>query len=162
MNAFRRAVRFFLRALVLKCPECGVKPMFVPLARVRSLHDWFTPLDGCPRCGYAYERETGYFLLAIWMINYGVGSLLGIGIYLVLELRYHLDLRTLLIAVISPVVLFNILFARHSKAFFLALDHYFDPHKPDSGDGGGNRPVGPAPKAPTEPSRPCEPLTPVT
>jgi hypothetical protein len=50
-------------------------------------------------------------------------------------------------------VLFNFFFARHSKAFFLALDHYFDPHTKRGGGGGdgGNytkeQPV-PAPVAP--------------
>src|SRR5690349_1329720 len=56
--------QFLFRAIRLRCPECGVSPMFVPVARTRSLRDWFTPLDGCPRCGYAYDREDGYFLLA--------------------------------------------------------------------------------------------------
>ena len=161
MKDLRRAWRFYLRAMALKCPECGTKPIFVPMANVRSLRDWFTPLDGCPRCGYAYEREMGYFLLAIWVINYGVGSILGIALYLVLELCFHLDLQTLLISVVTPVVLFNLLFARHAKSLFLAMDHFFDPHRPDSGDEGGNRPVDPPAPAPKEPKRPCEPLVPM-
>jgi hypothetical protein len=44
--------------------------MFVPVARTRSLRDWFAPLDGCPRCGYAYDREDGYFLMATWGVHY--------------------------------------------------------------------------------------------
>jgi len=158
----RRAMTYFFRACLLKCPECGKKPVFIPLLRVRSLRDYFTPLDGCPRCGYAYERETGYFLLSIWAINYGGGSLLGIAIYCFLEFFYQLSLPMLLVSVITPVVLFNFLFARHSKSLFLALDHYFDPHtKPDSGnDDGGNvkePPKNPLPKAP-HPTPPREPM----
>jgi len=110
---------------------------------LRCLRDWFTPLDGCPRCGYAYERETGYFLLAIWAVNYGLGSLLGLAIYLALEMFLSLSLPVLLFWVIAPVVVFNLLFARHAKAFFLALDHYFDPHgRDDAGDGGVRAPEG--------------------
>jgi uncharacterized protein (DUF983 family) len=154
-----RALRYFLRACRLKCPECGDRPVFEPLVRVRSLRDYFTPLDGCPRCGYAYERETGYFLLSIWAINYGVGSLLGIAIYIWLEISVRPPLPMLLAWTISPVVMFNILFARHSKAFFLALDHYFDPHRgDDSGDGGSGKRKPPptvGPKAPD--SKPVEP-----
>ena len=158
----RRAGTYFFRALRLHCPECGTKPLFIPVIKVRSLRDWFTPLDGCPRCGYAYERETGYFLLAIWAVNYGAGSALGLAIYLVCELYFHLDLQTMLFWVITPVVFFNILFARHAKSLFLAMDHFFDPHRPDSGDGGGNRPVSPPPKVPAPPAtRPCEPAVPV-
>lgn len=161
-NDFRRALLYFGRACLLKCPECGTKPVFVPILRIRCLRDYFTPLDGCPRCGYAYERETGYFLLAIWAINYGFGSLLGIAIYCFLEFNYHLSLPVLLASVITPVVLFNFFFARHSKAFFLALDHYFDPHTKDGsgGDGGGgkkNPPASPVPAPPVDAPTPVEP-----
>ena len=138
----------------LRCPVCGKSRIFVPWHALRSLRDWFSPLDGCPRCGYAYERETGYFLLSIWAVNYGFGSLLGIAIYLVLETRFTLPLKELLFWVICPVVLFNLLFARHSKSLFLALDHYFDPHeKDDRGDGGAKTPAIDPPKGPS-PSRP--------
>ncbi|MFZ4597326.1 MAG: DUF983 domain-containing protein [Terrimicrobiaceae bacterium] len=163
MKDLRRLWRFVIRAMALKCPECGSKPLFIPWYRVRSLHDWFTPLDGCPRCGYAYERETGYFLLAIWGVNYGVGSLIGIALYLIMEIYFHFSLRTMLISVITPVVFFNIFFARHAKSLFLALDHFFDPHRPDSGDDGGNRPIEPNPPTTPQPkaTKPCEPLAPV-
>lgn len=150
---FRRALQYFLRACHLKCPECGTKPIFMPIYRIRRLRDYFTPLDGCPRCGYAYERELGYFLLSIWAINYGGGSVLGIAIYCYLEYFHHLSLPLLLFCVISPVVLFNFFFARHSKAFFLALDHYFDPHIKGGGgggDGGSHTKEQPAP-APVAP-----------
>lgn len=150
----KRALLYLWRAWLLRCPECGQKPVFVPVLRVRSLHDWFTPLDGCPRCGYAYERETGYFLLAVWAVNYGLGSALGIGIYMVLEFVFHLPLRWLLVGVILPVMLFNLLFARHAKSFFLAIDHFFDPHRRNTdGDGGSLTPPVP-PKAPVPPREP--------
>ncbi|MEI8283655.1 MAG: hypothetical protein WCG52_01575 [bacterium] len=152
----RRAFQYFFRACLLKCPECGTKPIFMSIIRVRRLRDYFTPLDGCPRCGYAYERELGYFLLSIWAINYGGGSILGIMIYCYLEYFYHLSLPLLLVCVISPVVLFNFFFARHSKAFFIALDHYFDPHVKNGeggGDGGSNTKEPPAPATPVAPQR---------
>jgi uncharacterized protein (DUF983 family) len=158
----RRARLYVSRACLLKCPECGTRPIFLPLLRIRSLRDYFTPLDGCPRCGYAYERETGYFLLAVWAINYGFGSILGIAIYCFLEFNYRLSLPVLLGSVITPVVLFNFFFARHSKALFLALDHYFDPHTKDGSGGGGgsgktNPPTSPVPAAPVDAPRPVEP-----
>lgn len=123
----------------LRCPVCGKHPIFIPWHRLRSLSDWFSPLDGCPRCGYAYERETGYFLLSIWAVNYGLGSFLGLAIYLILETCFRLPLQELLFWVIAPVVVFNLLFARHSKSLFMALDHYFDPQINDGGGDGGNR-----------------------
>ena len=68
----KRLRRMMSNALRWKCPTCGVSPIFIPWYEVRSLRDWFMPLDGCPRCGYPFEREPGYFLLSIFAINYGV------------------------------------------------------------------------------------------
>ena len=135
----------FYRALRLRCPACGVSPIFISWKQVRSLRDWFAPLDGCPRCGYPYEREPGYYLMSIWAINYGVGSALGLVIYGFLEWKLNLPIWQLLTAVLVPVFLFSLLFARHSKALFLALDLFFDPHEKEDGNDGGNVPVRPKP-----------------
>jgi uncharacterized protein (DUF983 family) len=107
------------------------------------------PLDGCPRCGYPYEREPGYFLLSIFAINYGAGALLGLLIYLVLDFWLRLPIWLVLTLTIIPMPIFNFFFARHSKAFFLAFDLFFDPHHGED-DGGDQRiepPVSP-PKSP--------------
>lgn len=152
-RSLRRAFLYTWRAILLRCPECGRSPIFIRLASVRSLHDWFTPLDGCPRCGYAYERETGYFLLAIWAVNYGAGSLLGIAIYIFLESFVPLSLPALMAWVIGPIVVFNLLFARHSKSLFLAMDHFFDPHTRGGRGGDGGSKVRPQP--PTKPTTPA-------
>ena len=120
------------------CPTCGDKPLFVPLKEVRTLQDWFMPLDGCPRCGYPYEREPGYFLLSIFAINYGAGAILGLSIYLVLDFWLRFPIWLVLTLTIIPMPIFNLLFARHAKAFFLAFDHFFDPHS-DENDGGDYR-----------------------
>jgi uncharacterized protein (DUF983 family) len=100
----------------------------VPARKVRSLFDWFYPLDGCPECGYAYEREDGYFLLATWAVNYGVVA--GGGLILGLLLQSYTEWSTTAIVGLLLLVmpLASLLLARHAKALFLAMDHYFDPH----------------------------------
>lgn len=147
-----KAGAYLRRAMLLRCPVCGKTPIFPPLARTRTPHDWFTPLDGCPRCGYPFDREPGYFLLSIWAINYGIAALLGLVLYGVFEWFYDWPVWTLIAAVVGPVVLFNLLFVRHSKAIFIAWDHFFDPHEREGGDDGGNVPETPPP-APQRPSR---------
>lgn len=127
-----------------KCPTCGQQPMFIPWHHVRNLQDWLLPLDGCPRCGYAFEREPGYFLLSIFAINYGVGAILGLLIYLVLEFWIRLPVWPVLVLSILPISIFNIWFARHSKSFFLAFDLFFDPHRRED-DGGGQPIISPLP-----------------
>ena len=143
-RGLRRLWLYFSRASRLRCPHCGTKPMFVPLRRTRSLQDWFTPLDGCPRCGYAFEREIGYFLMAIWAVGYGFGALFGLAIYLYLEVNYHASITTLLVATMTPVFIFVVLFARHAKSYYLAFDHFVDPPVPDLDDSAGPG-DGPAP-----------------
>lgn len=138
----------------LRCPVCGISPIFPPLARVRSAHDWFTPLDGCPRCGYAYDREPGYFLLSIWAINYGFGALLALALYAAFEWFFDWPVWTLIAAVVAPVMAFNLLFARHAKAIFIAWDHFFDPHQREGGEGGSPAPREPPRTSPRRPRRP--------
>ncbi len=123
-----KAWLYLKRSLLCRCPTCGESAIFSPVKTTRSLHDWFTPLDGCPRCGYAYEREPGYFLLAIWGVNYGVIGLGAISVYFIL--RATTDLRPILLFMlcVMPAPFLSLLFARHAKSMFLAMDHFFDPH----------------------------------
>lgn len=130
----RTAWTYFLRSLLLRCPTCGITPIFPSLTNTKSLRDWFTPLDGCYRCGYPYEREPGYFLLATWAGSYGMGSLIGLILYFTLDLKFHPPIFYLLLMVLIPVIVANILLARHAKAFFIAFDHFFDPHEKEKGE----------------------------
>jgi len=79
----------------------------------------------------------------------------GITIYLILEWLFDLPLNQLLMAVIFPILFFNILFARHAKAIFLAVDLFFDPHERDGGDDRGNFPDDPSPFQPAPKEEPC-------
>ena len=85
-------------------------------------------MDGCPRCGYAYEREQGYFLLATWGVNYGLIAGVGLCAALVLDWWINISLWHAILFIFLPMPIFSFLFARHAKALFLAMDHYFDPH----------------------------------
>src|SRR3984893_10105809 len=147
--AFDRFMWMMANATRWKCPTCGERPLFVPWSEVRSLRDWLMPLDGCPRCGYPYEREPGYFLLSIFAINYGVGALIVLVIYLFLDFVLHLPIWLVLTLTIVPIPIFNLWFARHSKALFLAFDLFCDPHRGE--DDGGDRSIAspaPPPKSP--------------
>lgn len=126
--------RFLRRGMVWKCPECGISPIFVPLRQTHTVRDWFTPLDGCPRCGYAYQRESGYFLMATWGSNYFVVAGLGIALGLILP---HFIASMWVVGWITGLLTLaaGLLFARHAKSLYLALDHYFDPHVKPSAAG---------------------------
>ena len=137
------ALRYAARAMRLQCPVCGTRPIFVPLRRVRLrrlLHDWLQPLDGCTRCGYPYEREEGYFLFAIFGINFMAAVFVALLAYVALdivEVFGRVDYWTVTLAVALPIPVVNFLAARHSKALWIALDHFFDPHLPRTDDDDG-------------------------
>ena len=135
----REAFAYLGRAARLKCPVCGTRPIFIPLRRVRNLSDWFTPLDGCPRCGYPYEREPGYFLMAIFGFNLGAAVFVGITVFTILAATHEnigeMSTWELMAKTVLPIPFLNLLIARHCKAFFLALDHFVDPHVRDLDDG---------------------------
>lgn len=151
----RQAFAYLGRAALLRCPVCGTRPIFLPVRRVRNFDDWFSPLDGCPRCGYAYEREAGYFLLAIFGFNFGFAVFVGIAVFVYLaEFHEMNDISTwqLIACTVLPIPLINLLIARHAKALFIALDHFVDPHVHNFDDGSDSddddgTPLVPAPPA---------------
>lgn len=85
------------------------------------------PLEGCPKCHYKYEREPGYFLLSTWALNYGLVGGTGLAIALAAEWLWHPPFWLTMSCVALPVIIANMLFVRHSKALFLAFDHFMDP-----------------------------------
>ncbi|MBS0660959.1 MAG: DUF983 domain-containing protein [Verrucomicrobia bacterium] len=149
-RTLRLALTYLWRAMRLRCPVCGQSRIFIPLLRTRSIMDWLTPLDGCPRCGYPYEREPGYFLFSLWVLNFGFVAMTGLLSYLWLELFADVSTPVLIASVALPAPVLGLAIARHAKALFIALDHFFDPFVPidwpeDSGDddGGDQRPERP-------------------
>ena len=117
----------------LRCPECGVTRMFKPIRQTRSLDDWFWPLDGCPRCGYAYKREPGYFMLAICALNYGVITGSAIIVSFALDIIWSASMWAQVAFVFVPMPFLSFLFARHAKVLFVAIDHYFEPAHSENG-----------------------------
>lgn len=119
---------YLRRAAYLRCPVCGKSPIFMSLSQVESISDWFATLPGCPRCDYVYDREPGYFLLALWIINFSLVAVVGIGLLFLLDTLFpHLSIGQLIFFTLMPLWLLGILSARHTKAFFMALDHWVNP-----------------------------------
>ncbi len=52
------------RALAKRCPLCGGTKLFTR---------WFRMEERCPRCGYRFEREEGFFLGA-YVINLAIAQ----------------------------------------------------------------------------------------
>jgi uncharacterized protein (DUF983 family) len=56
--------RMLGRGLLKRCPLCGSGRLFTR---------WFRMKERCPRCGYLFEREEGFFLGA-YVINLGIAQ----------------------------------------------------------------------------------------
>lgn len=108
-------VVLFGRALRLRCPLCGEGEMF---------SGWFSMLANCKSCGLRYEREPGYYLGASY-VNYAMVVLPVTFLYVVLRFQFgytNAQLRWL----IAFCVVVPLLALRHSRAFWLAIDCFFD------------------------------------
>lgn len=109
-------MRRLLAFLRLRCPHCYRSALFSGLWRMHT---------HCQVCGITYERETGYFMNAIFF-----GYLLG---FLVI-----LPLNVLLYAIEAPLFWFGFgtlaaltllspLIFRYSRAIWMHLDEMLDP-----------------------------------
>ena len=104
--------RVFSRAARLRCPRCGSGPLF---------RGWFRMHEACPRCGFSYEREPGFYLGSIY-VNYGATVILTGALYALLVMGLGFSNETALAVCLTAAVLCPILFFRHARSFLLALD----------------------------------------
>ena len=104
--------------LRLRCPICGKGELF---------KGYFDSPERCPKCGYFFMRESGYFLPHV-PIGYGFTVLVSLAmwplLYFVFGVRNAAVTLTVMIAV---AVLFGVWFIRYSKALWLALDLKLNP-----------------------------------
>jgi uncharacterized protein (DUF983 family) len=105
-------LRVLLRAARLRCPRCGIGPLFRGAFRMH---------EACPHCGFSYAREPGFYLGSIYL-NYGATVILTGGLYALVVLVLGLSNETALATCLAAAVLFPILFFRHARSFLLALD----------------------------------------
>lgn len=105
------------RALLRHCPECGGKHIFA---------NWFTIKDACPRCGYVFAREGGYFLGA-YAVNLVAAEFITVAllVWFLIETDYHwvtLELIFIPMGILLPLILFP-----YSRMLWMAIDLYFSP-----------------------------------
>jgi uncharacterized protein (DUF983 family) len=91
--------------LFQRCPVCLQGQLFTGVLAMHS---------HCPRCGVKLERETGYFLNAMF-IAYSLGFLILI--------------PTAVLAVVGVVVIVWPLLFRYSRVIWLHMDQVMDPRQ---------------------------------
>jgi uncharacterized protein (DUF983 family) len=112
-----RAKRILLRGLKLRCPDCGLGPLYRALFRMN------------PRCAYCdliYEREQGYFIGAVYLNVIATESLL-LGALLIYGLITGKINQTILTVLIVLALTLPLVFFHHSRSLWLCIDHILNP-----------------------------------
>ena len=119
--------RMLGRALRRRCPVCASGGIF---------DGWFTLRDRCPRCGFSFEREEGYWVGAM-IVNIGGAQLLFFAVFLGgLALTYpDVPWTALLVAGLAVMAVFPIVFYPLSKMLWLWGDLAIRGRTSDWGDG---------------------------
>jgi uncharacterized protein (DUF983 family) len=125
-DVVREVWRIAASAARLKCPRCGGGPIFTGAFRMRRF---------CAGCGLVFEREPGYFIGSIYL-NYGLTTVLMIAGYFALEKLAGFGPWTCLALCGLFGIIFPLLFFRHARTLWLAVDQFLDPS-----DAGGARRV---------------------
>lgn len=99
-----------------RCPHCLKGRIFSGFMKMH---------ETCPVCGIAFEREHGFFMMAIF-----IGYILGfVAVVPVLIILYLLDASVPAFFVISAVTLIPLspFIFRYSRVLWLHLDEVMDP-----------------------------------
>lgn len=113
----RAAGRALARGVRLRCPRCGLGPLFSGA---------FKMLPNCPVCHLRYEREQGYFVGAIYL-NYAATVGVAVVGSFALDRYTGISLGLQLAVWGAFCIVFPLWAFRYSKSLWLALDYYFDP-----------------------------------
>jgi uncharacterized protein (DUF983 family) len=114
---WHRARLLLIRALKLRCPECGEAPIYETVITVRH---------HCPNCGLIFKREQGYFIGAVYFNVIVTESLLFGALMISFVVAPSTDLPVYKI-LLGLAVILPVLFFRHSRSLWLCFDHFFDP-----------------------------------
>lgn len=114
-----RAKRILRRGLKLRCPDCGLDPLYRSLFRMNT---------HCDYCGLIYEREQGYFVGAIYFNIIATESLL-LATLIVYGLMTGEISESILAVLIALAFTLPLVFFHHSRSLWLCVDHILNPRE---------------------------------
>jgi len=105
-----------LRGLRLRCPVCGLSPVFQRPFKVRH---------HCPECGALFQREEGFFVGAL-MINVVTTEAAVLVAFAVFLLALGGQDPLTLPLLFAVALLFPVAFYHHSWSLWLSADHLIE------------------------------------
>jgi len=112
------------RAAHWRCPNCG---------RGRLFRGVFRMLPRCPECGLSYFPEQGYYVGAM-IINYVATTAVVVAIFLLSVLVRDfttLSTNSKILLWMAFAIVLSLLLVRHSYSFWLGIDFWITPRRPD-------------------------------
>lgn len=117
-----RAKRIVLRGLKLRCPNCGLGPLYAKVFRMHA---------ACDYCDLVFEREQGYFIGAIYINIIATESILFLTLLIYGLITGTVDQRILTVLFVLAIVM-PLVFFRHSRSLWMSIDHILNPEKQTS------------------------------
>lgn len=127
-----RTRKILVRGLRLRCPDCGQSSLYASLFKMKH---------HCSRCGLVFEREQGYFIGALY-INVMVTESLLLFLFILYYMTRPVSEDALYAVLFGLALILPLIFFRHSRSLWLAVDHIIEPNakrvEPDEGLDRGN------------------------
>lgn len=114
------------RGLKLHCPYCGAGGIVKPPFGIETC---------CPRCGYRFAPEDGYFLGG-YALNLIGAEVLGLGVVIVILLRGNYSLYQQEAIAIAAAIVLPIVFFPWSRTLWMTIDlmaqgdHHLEKERP--------------------------------
>lgn len=109
------------RAVKRQCPQCGAFDIF---------KNYLTIKDDCPRCGYRFAREEGYFL-GSYAINLIATEFVTIALLVLFLIQTDYSWVMLEMIFIPMAVIFPFITFPFSRTFWMTLDLMLDREESD-------------------------------
>jgi uncharacterized protein (DUF983 family) len=105
-----------IAVLLQRCPVCLEGKVFKSLLGMNS---------HCPQCGIKFERETGFFLMSMF-VAYSLGILVLIPTGVLLVLWNATILVSAIVLIVETTIVWPVLF-RYSRILWMHADQLMDP-----------------------------------
>jgi uncharacterized protein (DUF983 family) len=84
--------------------------------------------EDCPRCGIHFEREDGYFMMAVF-VGYVMSFFVAVPVVVVLYVTIRPSIWTYLIAAAVALLLAAPLIFHYARVVWMYIDQWLDPRR---------------------------------
>ncbi|WP_420643482.1 DUF983 domain-containing protein [Candidatus Leptofilum sp.] len=121
-TATKTAKPNWLKAIIaMKCPNCRQGNVFRKPMRMH---------ENCPQCGIHFEREDGYFMMAVY-VGYVMSFFIGVPVVVGLYFWIRPSIWGYLIGATVALLLASPLIFHYARVVWMVIDQLLDPRRED-------------------------------